>query len=357
MNSQVVKAQTVVEFGAALEERVSEIPAPVGKQVVVRIISCGLCHTDLHLHEGHFDLGRGNQLPLAAIGIAPPFVMGHEPYGEIVDFGPESGLSPSDKGRPVIVFPWIGCGDCGLCNAGLDHQCAQPQAIGMQATGGHADHLLIRDPKFLIDAAGVDKLLAGSYACAGLTSYSAIKKLGDLQDKWIAIIGMGGVGTMGLAIAKAIGFKKVVAIDISDERLKIASEQFGADLTVNSSSPDAVVRLQEATGGLAGVVDFVGSGDTSALAVSQLGTNGKLVNVGLFGGELQVPLPILSVKQLSIRGSYVGSLSEMSELMEYVRAGKVKALRAESVPISSVNQAMEQLRAGKVEGRLVLLHS
>lgn len=356
MNTQTVKAQTVVEFGAPLEERSSELPAPTGTQVLVRVHACGLCHSDLHFHEGHFNLGRGRQLPLTALGVTPPFVLGHEPYGEIVDFGPEAGLSDADRGRAVIVYPWIGCGECELCTAGLDHQCAQPQVIGMQQPGANADHLLVRDSKFLIDAAGVDELLAGSYACAGLTAYSAVKKLGDLQDRWVAIVGVGGVGIMALAVAKAAGFKKVVAIDISDERLKVAAEQYGADLIINSGATDAAPHLQEVTGGLAGVIDFVGSSETAAFAVEQLGTNGALVNVGLFGGELQVPLAVLSVKQLTIRGSYVGSLTEMKELMEYVRAGKIKPLNTEAVPIANVNEAMNRLRTGNVNGRLVLVH-
>ena len=112
MKAQVVKAQTVVEFGAPLEERVSELPPPTGREVLVRVHSCGLSHTDLHFHEGHLNLGGGNFLPLPELGVKPPFVLGHEPFGEIVAFGPDTGLTAADVGRSVIVYPWIGCGYC-----------------------------------------------------------------------------------------------------------------------------------------------------------------------------------------------------------------------------------------------------
>lgn len=356
MNTQV-KAQTVVEFGAPLVERISRLSKPKGKEVLVRIHACGLCHTDLHFHEGFLNLGGGNHLSLTALGVNPPFVLGHEPFGEIAEFGPESSLGEADRGRAVIVYPWIGCGDCEYCNSGRDHQCAKPQVIGMQQPGGQADHLIVRDAKFLVDAQGVDRLLAGSYACSGLTSYSALKKLNGCQSDWVAIIGVGGVGMMGLAIAKGIGYQKVVAIDVNDERLAIAAQQYGADLTINSSKPDATERLREATGGLAGAVDFVGSADTAAFSVEHLRNDGKLVVVGMFGGELRVSLPILSIKQLQICGSFVGSLSEMSELMAHVRAGKVRPIPTQEVAVGEVNSAIEQLRAGKVNGRLVLMHA
>ncbi|AJA07164.1 Zn-dependent alcohol dehydrogenase [Sphingopyxis fribergensis] len=356
MENQTVKAQTVVAFGEPLEERISELHKPTGKQVLVRVHSCGLCHSDLHFHEGHLNLGGGNNLPLTALGVNPPFVLGHEPFGTIVDFGPDAGMDEADRGRPVIIYPWIGCGDCEYCNRGLDHQCANPQVIGMQQPGGQADHLLVREPKFLIEARGVDPLLAGPYACSGLTSFSALKKLDGRQDQWIAIIGAGGVGMMALAIAKGSGFQKVAVVDVNDERLKVAADQYGADLTINSSTPDAAERLREATGGLAGVVDFVGAPATAEFALDQLKTSGKLVIVGLFGGEAHVPLPLLAIRQVSIAGSFVGSLDEMVELMTYVRAGAIKPIPVQEVPIAEVNEAIQLLRAGKVNGRLVLTH-
>ncbi|WP_178126482.1 MULTISPECIES: zinc-binding dehydrogenase [Pseudomonas] len=356
MNIQLVKAQTVIEFGSPLVERTSLLSPPTGKQVRVRIRACGLCHSDLHFHEGHLNLGAGNSLALSDLGVTPPFVLGHEPSGEIVDFGADSGLDSADLGRAVIVYPWIGCGHCELCNNGQDHQCAQPQVIGMQQPGGQADHLIVPDARFLIDATGVDPLLAGSYACSGLTSYSALKKVERLREDWIGIIGVGGVGMMALAVAKAMGFRKVAAIDVNDQRLGVARDEFGADLIINSKAPEAAQTLLDATGGLAGVIDFVGSTDTADLAIGLLKINGELVVVGMFGGELRVPLPILSIKQLNLRGSFVGSVDELNELMSYVRAGKVKPIPAVAMPVHQVNDAITQLKAGKVDGRIVLTH-
>ncbi|GAB7533838.1 zinc-binding dehydrogenase [Burkholderia sp. 3C] len=356
MSEQCVHAHAVVEYGAPLVHQQTALPVPQGKEVLVRVLACGLCHTDIHVHEGHFDLGGGNKLPLDAIGIHPPVVMGHEPFGRIVGFGPDSGLRPVDIGREVIVYPWLGCGTCEACESGDDQMCVTPDVIGMQRPGGHGDHVIVREARFLVDATGVDPVLAGSYACSGLTSYAALKKLDIDKRKWIGIIGVGGVGLMAVAIAKAVGFQNVVAIDISDEKLQMSVEQYGASLAINTRSPDALAKLQEATGGLSGIIDFVGSNDTAAFAVSALKASGRLVVVGLFGGEITASIPLVAIKQLQIKGSLTGNIAELNELMEYVRAGSVKSIPAHAVPIDRVNEAMAELKSGKVSGRIVLTH-
>jgi NADPH:quinone reductase-like Zn-dependent oxidoreductase len=211
------------------------------------------------------------------------------------------------------------------------------------------------DAEYLIDATGVDTVLAGSYACSGLTSYSALKKLGPLEQEWIGIIGMGGVGLMGLAVAKGIGFEHVVAIDIDDAKLQTAKE-YGADRTSNAARGDVVGAVTAEVGKLAGVVDFVGSGDTFHQAVGLLRGGGVSVTVGLFGGELTFPLPALAVQQLVLRGSFVGTLGELGELMELVRRGKVEPIPARPVPFTEVNDSIRELREGRVSGRIVLTH-
>ncbi|HLE99594.1 MAG TPA: alcohol dehydrogenase catalytic domain-containing protein, partial [Gaiellaceae bacterium] len=214
-----MKAYLLEEFGADLVERELEDPVPAGREVLIRALSSGLCHSDLHFHEGFIDLGGGQHLDVENIGIHLPTALGHEVYGRIEDFGPESGLTADDRERLVIVYPWLGCGECELCTSGRDNMCPAQNGIGVQQPGGYAEKIIVRDAKYLIDAAGIDPVLAGSYACSGLTAYSALEKLGPIQDEWIAIIGLGGVGLMALAIAKGTGFGKVVAIDIDDAKL------------------------------------------------------------------------------------------------------------------------------------------
>ena len=351
-----MKAYLLEEFGKELRERELDDPEPTGREVLVLVLSCGLCHSDLHFQDGFFDLGGGNHLDVGAVGVELPTALGHETYGRIEDFGAESGLSADDRGRPVIVFSWIGCGECELCTSGRDHMCLASEQIGVQKPGGFAEKIIVRDAKFLVNAEGVDPVLAGSYACSGLTAYSSLKKLGPLQQEWIGIIGLGGVGLMALAVAKGIGFEKVVAIDIDDEKLKTAREGYGADRTFNAKDGDVVEAITSDVGRLSGVVDYVGSSDTVLQAAGLLKGGGVSVTIGLFGGELRFPLPALSVQQLQFRGSFTGTLAELEELIGFVRQGRIKPIPARPVPIAAVNESMRELRAGHVSGRLVLTH-
>ena len=351
-----MKAYLLEEFGADFVERELDDPSPTGREVLVGVISSGLCHSDLHFHEGFMDLGGGHHLDVEHIGIHLPTALGHEVYGRIEDFGPESGLSDDDRDRLVIVYPWLGCGECELCLSGRDNMCPVQSGIGVQQYGGYAEKVIVRDAKYLVDGEGIDTVLAGSYACSGLTAYSALKKLGPLQKEWIAIIGLGGVGLMGLAIAKGIGFENVVVIDIDDAKLKVATDDYGADRAFNGRSGNVVEAVEADVGKLAGVVDFVGSGDTFHQAAGLLRGGGVSVTVGLFGGELTFPLPALAVQQLVFRGSFVGTLTELQELMEFVRQGRIKPIPAKPVPFAQVNASIRDLREGRVTGRVVLTH-
>lgn len=349
-----MKAYLLEEFGADLVERELDDPVPAGGEVLVRVLSNGLCHSDLHIHEGFMDLGGGRRLPVDQIGVTLPTALGHEVYGRIEDFGPDSRLTGDDRGRLVIVFPWLGCGECELCTSGRDNMCPTQLHIGVQRPGGYAEKILVRDARFLVDATDVDPTLAGSFACSGLTAFSALRKLGPIQDRWVGIIGLGGVGLMALAIAKGCGFERVVAIDIDDEKLETAAG-YGADRTFNAKGGD-VAEVTADVGRLAGVVDFVGSSETVLQAAGLLEGGGVSVSVGLFGGELRFPLPSLAVRQLQFRGSFTGTLGELEELLEFVRQGRVEPIPAERVPIAEVNEAMRELRAGQVSGRMVLAH-
>ena len=350
-----MKAYQVVEFGTPLVLRELPDPTPEARAVVVDVMSCGLCHTDVHLQQGHIGLGGDQKLPVSMLGIHAPATLGHEIYGRIAAFGAASGLRPADLGRRVIVYPWIGCGRCQACLAGRDNECPKPESLGLQRPGGHGEKVVVRDAKFLIDADGLDPSYAGIFACCGLTGYSALRKI-VRRDGPIGIIGMGGLGLMALAIAKGSGFAPVAAMDIDSGKLALARKSYGADFVFDSRAAGVAEQLQQQTGGLLGVVDFVGSQQTSALAVSVLRTGGTYVNVGLFGGALQVPLAVLVQRQLVLRGSYVGTPDELRELAALVREGKVKPIPIRNEPIEAVNEGLVQLRAGKVTGRIVHVH-
>jgi len=159
----------VVEWGKPLQRTERETPKPKGTEVLLKLKYCGVCHSDVHIRDGYFDLGGGKRLLMQDRGIQLPATLGHEPYGSIVATGPEVVDVPMGADR--LVYPWTGCGACPRCCDGLDNFCAAPRCVGLQRPGGYADHLLVPHPRYLIDTAGIDPVWAATLACSGLSAY------------------------------------------------------------------------------------------------------------------------------------------------------------------------------------------
>lgn len=348
-----MRAMQIVEFGKPLELREYPTPEPAGKEVLVRVTACGVCHSDLHLWSGEFDLGGGEVLRLEDRGMKLPFTMGHEPLGTVESLGPDA--EGVEIGKSYIVYPWIGCGECEVCQRGDELLCLTPRVIGTRVDGGYADYVIVPDAKYLIDYTGVPENLACTYACSGLTAYSALRKVGELtEDDHVMTIGAGGVGLSAVHFASAVTPAKILTADV-DGTKRAAARQVGAFETIDNSEPDAVKKVLDMTGGgAAATIDFVGRPETARFGVDCLRKGGRQIQVGLYGEKAQVPLPFFPLKMMSMIGSYVGSLEEMHELMELVKAGKVPPIPVEARPLEDVNSALDDLTAGHVLGRVVL---
>jgi D-arabinose 1-dehydrogenase-like Zn-dependent alcohol dehydrogenase len=342
-----------MEHGKPLQKVLQETPKPQGTEVLVRITRSGVCHSDLHIWDGYFDWGGGKRFYVKDRGCVPPFTLGHEPFGVVEDFGPS--VSRIDKklkrGQKKLVFPWMGCGKCAVCKAGQDNYCVSGARIpGVTRPGGYATHLLVPDPKYLVDATGVDDAFAATLACSGLTAYSAAAKLPALAagDR-VAVIGCGGVGLAGVAVLKAMGVKHVVACDIDPAKLAAAAK-LGAKTLVDTRQPDAPQKLA----GIAAAIDFVGTPQTAAPALAALRKGGRYILVGLHGGEIAYPMPPIAQRAIGIVGSYVGNLAELKAVVALAKKKKLKPLPVATRPASEVNAALQDLLAGKVLGRVVL---
>jgi D-arabinose 1-dehydrogenase-like Zn-dependent alcohol dehydrogenase len=343
----MISYQTVTP-GAPLQRVESATPVPQGTEVLIRMLACGVCHSDIHLHDGEFNLGNDKKLEVGRPGL----VLGHEIFGEVVAVGPEVvGVSVGDR---RVVFPWIGCGECASCRRGEEHLCTPGRGLGTVTQGGFADHVLVPHPRYLFDKGHVDDALASTYACSGLTAYSALKKVGALvEGDELVLIGAGGVGMMALQVALAQGLKPIV-VDIDDNKLA-AAKALGAKEVFNSGDKASVKAIKTlSNGGAYAVIDFVGAEASVNFGLGCLRKGGKIIIVGLYGGALNVPLPFIPMSARIIQGSYVGSLQEMGELMALVRAGKIAPIRIEERPLDQVTQALSDLKAGKVQGRVVL---
>ena len=350
-----MQAWTLVEAGEALRQIESPTPEPQGTQVLVAVSHCGVCHSDVHFWEGFLDLGAPEKTPISAIGLNPPLTLGHEIVGTVVALGPDAADKGARIGDRRIVFPWVGCGECERCLAEEDNLCAKGAAIGVRQSGGFGSHVLVPHPRHLVDPGDIDPAVAATYACSGLTVYSAIRKILPIApDKPIVLIGAGGLGLSAIEILKALGHRNIISVDVSETKRQAALKA-GASQVVDGSGEGAADRIKAAAGGpVLGVVDLVNSSATVQVALACLARGGKTVQVGMFGGRLDMPLMTFPGQGITIHGNFVGNPKELREVVALARAGKLQPIPVETRPKSEATRTLQELRDGKITGRVVL---
>ena len=343
----------LTRVGAPLEAAAEPLPQPTGTEVLLRVQACGVCHSDLHLSEGYFDLGQGQRLDLSK-GMPLPLTLGHEIAGEVVAAGPLA--QGPVKGQRRVVYAWIGCDACPSCRRGMEQHCDKPRALGVCRHGGFSDHVLVPHPRYLFDYGDLPQAFAATLACSGLTAYGALRKAAPItHDQPLLIIGAGGVGQAAISIARAMFGVGPVVADI-DPAKREAALAAGASEAVDPQDQELRRRLLRQTdGGFAAAVDFVGMSATAELGLSVIRKGGKLIVVGLFGGSLSIALPTLPLRGVSVIGSYVGSLDEMAQLMALARSGVIAPMPIETRMLDQAQATLTDLRHGRIRGRAVLL--
>ena len=340
--------------GQPLQCNEGPTPEPKGTEVLVKVLAAGVCHSDLHIADGYFDLGGGKKMNLEDRGMQLPLTLGHENVGEVVAVGPQAkGVKP---GEIRLADPWIGCGTCAACLRGEDFLCRSMRSLGVFSNGGYATHLVVPHPRYLFDIGDLPPDRAAPLACSGITTFSALKKVATLKDEPTVIIGAGGLGLMCLGLHKKMGGHSAIVVDIDPVKREVAKKA-GAAHVVDGAAPDAVQQIMKLTKEGAGawaVIDLVGSSASARVGYDSLVKGGKYIIVGLYGGDLTVSLPPIPMRALTIQGSYLGSLAEMGELMELMKRTGLPDVPVATRPLDDVNAAMGDLRNGKIVGRVVL---
>ena len=336
-----------------LELSESSNPKPQGSQVLVKVKSVGVCHSDLHLWEGGYDLGDGQFMKVTDRGVKYPVTPGHEVVGVVEELGDD--VTNVSKGEEVLVFPWIGCGDCPACKAENENLCDTPKSMGVFQDGGYSDYCIIPHSKYLAKLDGVDSDSATSLACSGLTAYTAVKKSNQNSPEFLVIVGAGGLGLMGVQIAKAITSAKIICVDLDDQKLETAKEM-GADYIFNSKDPETSQKILALCNdkGADSVVDFVNAPPTVKLSLAVLRKRGNLVLVGLFGGSIELSLVTIPLKSIIIQGAYTGNYNDMVELLELARKGVINPVISKRYSLENANNALEDLKSRKIIGRAVI---
>jgi alcohol dehydrogenase len=344
---------SLTAYQQPLCETIVDCPAPQGSEVLVRIERCGVCHSDLHMQDGHFALGDDKTLDVRE-GRKLPFTLGHEIAGIVERAGPDA--AEAKPGAKVAVYPWIGCRVCAACKASEENLCSPNRHLGISADGGFASHVLVPHPRYLLDYAPLSPSFAGALMCSGLTAYSALKRLQAHAARGpVLLVGLGGVGMMGLSIARAMFAQPPIVADI-DAGKREAALQAGAAAAFDPADREARRALIRSTGGgVFAACDFVGSEKSLAFATGALSKGGKVAVTGLLGGNFPLPATMFVLKAMTVEGTLTGTLQEAHELMALARAGKIPALPIEERPLDRAQAALDDLRAGRVTGRIVLV--
>ena len=347
-----MKSAQIIEPNKPLEINETELPKPNGNQVIVKVRSTGVCHSDLHLWEGGYDTGDGF-MKVTDRGVKFPVTPGHEVVGSVEEIG--DSVQGVNIGDLVLVYPWIGCGECPTCEKGDTNLCESPKSLGVFQDGGYAEYVLVPDAKFLAKIDNLDPDAAASLACSGLTAFTAVKKALTNSPENILIVGAGGLGLMGVQIANALTKANIICADLDDEKLESA-KKLGATHIINTKESDAVKKIMSICNekGVDSIIDFVNAPPTVKMDLSLIRKRGNIILVGLFGGSVELPLVSVPLKAITIQGAYTGNYNDMLELIKLAQRGVINPIVSKHYKLDDANTALDDLKNRKIIGRAVI---
>lgn len=338
--TKMMKAAVVRAFGKPLSIEELPIPEPGPGEVLVKIMSTGVCHTDLHAADGDWPVKP-----------TPPFIPGHEGAGIVAAVGP--GVTHLKEGDPVGIA-WLhdACGCCEHCITGWETLCESQHNSGYSVDGSFAEYAIADADYAARLPDGVDFSAIAPILCAGVTTYKGLKETEAKPGQWVAISGVGGLGHIAIQYARAMGLK-VVAIDVSPEKLALAREM-GAEIAVNAKDTDAVSTILEQTGGgVHGVLVTAVSPPAFRQALGMVRRKGTVSLVGLPPGDFETPIFDVVLKRITLRGSIVGNRQDLAEALAFAAEGKVKA-HIHHKRLEDINDIFADLKKGTVDGRIVI---
>jgi len=340
-----MKAAVLHEIGKPITIEEVATPSPGAGEVLIRVEACGVCHSDLHLADGDWDLLR----PITKV----PLILGHEVAGTVAALG--EGVTQLKVGDRVGV-PWIfwTCGECEFCREGRETLCVKQKITGCTVDGGFAEYLVAPATHAARLPASLSAVEAAPLLCAGLTVYKAMKASGILGPEKtaqrMAVFGVGGLGHLAIQIARALNIQ-VCAIDVTDEKLEFA-KSLGAEWTVNGATEQVHKRLR-AIGGAHVALVTSASPAVYETALRCLRRGGTMAVVGMANEPFRASAVSLISGETRIIASAVGTRDDLRELFELVEKFPIRC-RVETRPLEAISETFDQLKRGAVTGRIVL---
>jgi propanol-preferring alcohol dehydrogenase len=334
-----MQAAVVHSFGKDLTIDDVPVPSPGPGQALVKLITSGVCHTDLHAVEGDWPVKP-----------TPPFIPGHEGVGKVIALG--EGVTNISVGQ-LVGNAWLfsACGDCQYCNTGWETLCEKQENAGYSVDGSFGEYMLV-DAKFAaIIPDGADLVEVAPVLCAGVTVYKGLKMTEAKPGQWVVISGIGGLGHIAVQYAKAMGLR-VAAVDIADDKLELAKKH-GAELTVNALHEDPIEVVQRVTGGAHGVLVTAVHPSAFGQAIHMSRRGGTIVFNGLPAGDFPASIFEIVLKGLTVRGSIVGTRQDLAEALEFYARGQIHPTVA-TRELGEINAVFDEMKHGKIDGRVVI---
>jgi len=334
-----MQAAVVHAFGKDLTIDNVPVPTPGHGQALVKLITSGVCHTDLHAIEGDWPVKPN-----------PPFIPGHEGVGTVIALG--EGVTNLSVGQ-LVGNAWLfsACGDCQYCNTGWETLCEKQENAGYSVDGSFGQYMLV-DAKFAaIIPDGADLVEVAPVLCAGVTVYKGLKMTEAKPGQWVVISGIGGLGHIAVQYAKAMGLR-VAAVDIADDKLALAKKH-GAELLVNATHEDPIEVVQRVTGGAHGVLVTAVHPSAFGQAIHMSRRGGTIVFNGLPAGDFPASIFEIVLKGLTVRGSIVGTRQDLKEALEFYAQGQIHPTVA-TRELSEINAVFDEMKHGKIDGRVVI---
>lgn len=334
-----MKAAIVNQFGDTVDIENTEKPQPGKHQALVKLISTGVCHTDLHALEGDWPVKP-----------SPPFIPGHEGVGIVEELG-EDAVNFEVGDLAGNAWLWSACGNCEHCRTGWETLCHQQINGGYSTDGSFGEYMLIDTRYAPKIPEGADPYEVGPVLCAGVTVYKGLKMTEAQAGNWVVISGIGGLGHLAVQYAVAMGFR-VVAVDISDDKLELAKKH-GAEVVINAANEDPAAAVQERVGGAHGVLVTAVHEQAFGQAIGMSRRGGTIVFNGLPPGTFDVSVFDVVLNGLTVRGSIVGTRQDMVEALELYVAGRIQPT-IQRRPLEDINDVFGEMRGGKIDGRVVI---